>query len=553
MLKNLKNIIDAKRTILVVEDNELNREILHSILDEKYNVIEAENGQIGLDLLEQNKSSIACILLDIQMPVLDGYGFLEIANQNEFYKQIPVIVMTSDKNEEEKALTEGASDFVTKPYLPSVIFKRIEALIRLKESVHALVETRLDQLTGLSNRAFFHFVSDNLLKQNLTDKFTYILINIKDFSYINTAYGEKECDDLLKLIGSILKELESRAFAISRYSGDSFAILINSEIDYNTAIAEVGAKIKQLSPIKNVELRFAVYENPEKDLTTHIIMNRLFMTMFSMPTNSEKHTILFNKNIIEKENKLHLITSKAQDSLKNQDFKVYIQPKHNCKTNALEGAEALVRWIHPTFGFISPGDFIPTFEDNGFITKLDIYTFKKTCEFQAKLLKMGLKPVPISINLSRRDLAVFTDMELIESTIAHYGISKDLIHFEITESLCGDAGDVIHKAEIIRNAGFKIEIDDFGSGYSSLGLISTIPMDVLKLDITFARNLDKQINVVKYVIALAHDLGAKTVAEGVETEEQKNIYRDLGCDCIQGYFYSKPLSEDDFIAYMKKQ
>ena len=548
--RNEQDLYNYKRTVLVVEDNDINREILKSILEERYLVLEAADGKQALEILRNNKDFISLILLDIQMPVLDGFGFLDEYNKIEDYKKIPVIVTTSEGDEEEHALEMGASDFVTKPYKPNVILKRVEALIRLKASIGALLETRLDSKTGLINREFFHYISNNLLNK-LDDSLTYILCIIQDFSYLNTTYGEEDCDKLLAVMGSIFKQYANDALAMARYGGDNLVFVINSEVDYKPIIKEIEQKIAELSPIPNVSLKHIIYDDVDKSLSTNNLMNKLFTTYHSEDAKADGNIIYFDETIIKKENYKHLLVEYMDASIKNEDFKIYIQPKHDCKTDELVGGEALVRWIHPELGFISPGDFIPTFEETGLITKLDEFIVRKTCEFLAKCKKLGLKQIPISVNLSRRDLAVFAEPRLLTQAIEHFGFDKDQLHFEITESLAGNSSEVLAKAKIIRDEGFKIEIDDFGSGYSCLGMISDIPMDYLKLDITFARRLKAQKDVVKHVIALAHELGAKVIAEGVETEEQKNLYRDLGCDAIQGYFYSKPLPEDEFITYLK--
>lgn len=547
-----QDIQKIKRTVLIIEDNDINREILKSILENNYNVLEATNGQEGLDVLKNNSEKIELILLDIQMPVMDGFEFLKLTRNDEIYKQIPVIVTTSDSSEEENALASGASDFVHKPYSPNVILRRVEALIRLKESINALYGTRLDQVTGLYNRSFFNYVSDKLLVNEQVGNLSYILLNIRDFSFINTAYGEQDADKLLSIIGDVLKKYDNRVILMSRYGGDSFAFVIKAETHSNKTIKEVEKAIIEASNIPNLRLRFAVYENVDKTISTVSILNRLFQTIFNPKLNIAEDIVFFDEEILKAEQKRQDIFGSMEESLANGDFKVYFQPKHSAQTRELIGAEALVRWVHPKLGFISPGDFIPLFEEHGFITKLDVYIFEKTCEFLDNLRKKGLKQIPISINLSRRDLAIFTNPDIIYTTLSKYKIDKDLIHFEITESLCGDSKDILEKAKRIHNRGFKIEIDDFGSGYSCLGMISDIPMDYLKLDITFARRLDSQITVVKHAIALAHELGALTVAEGVEDERQLEIYKNLGCDLIQGYVFSKPLSEEEFITYLKK-
>lgn len=552
MTINTEDLNSIKRTVLIVEDNEINREILKSFLQDKYRVLEAANGFEALNILQKESEQISLILLDIQMPIMDGFEFLKVTRNDEVHKQIPIIVTTSDSSEEENALASGASDFVHKPYSPNVILRRVEALIRLRESINALYGTRLDQTTGLFNRSYFHYVSDKLLKNETIGGLTYVLLHIRDFSFINTTYGEDDADKLLAIIGKTLKGYDDKVLAMSRYGGDTFAFVIKAKTHSEKTILEVENAIKGNSNIPNLRLLFGIYKDVDKSITTHVIINRIFQTIFDPKVDSSMKIVYFDEEILKAEQRRQDIYACMEQSLKNEEFLIYYQPKHNTHTKEIEGAEALVRWVHPKLGFISPGDFIPAFEEHGFITKLDFYIFKKTCEFLAKIKKLGLKQIPISINLSRRDLAVFTDINIIEDVLNQYGIEKDLIHFEITESLCGDGNEVLNKANMFRTNGFKIEIDDFGSGYSSLGMISDIPMDYLKLDITFSRRLNQQLGVVKYMIALGHELGAKIVAEGVENPEQIEIYDKLGCDLIQGYVFSKPLPKEEFINYLKK-
>ena len=379
----------------------------------------------------------------------------------------------------------------------------------------------------------------------------------QNFKYINRIIGDRNGDLVIRKYAQTLLKLIKKDEVLGRPGGDNFTALIQKK--------HLGAFLSQ---IKLIEVPIII-DGKEKFIPVSVytgiseaapgdsfydVLGKASIAIEALRSRGTKNAddyLFFNAKIADEIYKEKQISYMFQDALINNEFKVYYQPKVNMNTNKLTGCEALVRWIHPELGFISPGDFIPTFEETGLITKLDEFIVRKTCEFLAKCKKLGLKKIPISVNLSRRDLAVFAKPELLTEAVQYFGFDKDQLHFEITESLAGNSSDVLAKAKIIRDEGFKIEIDDFGSGYSCLGMISDIPMDYLKLDITFAKRLEAQKGVVKYVIALAHDLGAKVIAEGVETEEQKNIYRDLGCDSIQGYFYSKPLPEDEFIEYLK--
>ena len=540
-----------KRKVLVIEDDDLNRSILKEILVKDYDVIEAENGKVGLEML--NTYKISLILLDIQMPIMNGFTFLKELHKSKSLSMIPVIVTTSAKEDEEKCLEYGASDFVSKPYSPNIILKRVAALIRLAESVLALKETQYDQLTNLYNRNYFDYAINNLRRELLNEKIGIILFNIEDFQFINATYGEEDGDRFLRHIGEVLNALNYDDVITSRYGSERFAIAFKLN-HHNTMdiIEKVDKEIINNSPIKNIHIKYAYYLNPSKSLSCSKIMSNLFDTLKSIQHDYLNKTIEFKDDMLLKENRKRFITSTMEKSLNNDEFIVYYQPKHDAYTNKLVGAEALVRWKHPKIGMISPGEFIPTFEENGFITQLDKHVFEQVCK-DLKLLKdKNIAIVPVSINFSRRDLAIIESLDYVNSIINKYNIDKEYIHFEITESICGQNKDVLTKAKMIRDGGIKIEIDDFGSGYSTLGMITDIPMDYLKLDISFARNLMKQKEVIRSMINLAHILGVKTVAEGVENKEQLEVYKELKIDYVQGFVFSKSMPLNEFTNYIKK-
>ena len=203
---------------------------------------------------------------------------------------------------------------------------------------------------------------------------------------------------------------------------------------------------------------------------------------------------------------------------------------------------------------MSPGQFIPLFEKNGFISKVDAYVLKRVCEDLSRWQKDGITVVPISINVSRRDYFVDSWFDNQLKTIDSYKIDHNLIHLEVTESLyCEQTDLIIQQVSKAQNLGYKIEMDDFGSGYSSLGMLATFPLDVIKLDISFVRQLEINEIVVESIIKMAHRLNFTTVAEGAETEEQVKVLKSLGCDLIQGYYYSKPLPAQEFEEYLRRQ
>lgn len=290
----------------------------------------------------------------------------------------------------------------------------------------------------------------------------------------------------------------------------------------------------------------------DKSIPVSEICDRAILALRTVKPEYGNSTAVFSESMNDELNHIRMIERSMQSALTNGQFKVYFQPKHNAQTGKLVGAEALIRWLHPEKGLMSPGMFIPIFEKNGFISKLDQFVFRSVCKNIKEWEKNGIKPVPVSINISRRDLLIKEDEGLLSEIIDEVGVDKKLINLEITESVYGAGEDwLIARIGRLRDQGFQIEMDDFGSGYSALNMIKAMPLDTIKLDMGFIKHLDEQVEVVKAMISLAHVLGKKVTAEGVETEEQLTTLRTLGCDTVQGYCYSKPLPLEEFTEYLK--
>ena len=234
-------------------------------------------------------------------------------------------------------------------------------------------------------------------------------------------------------------------------------------------------------------------------------------------------------------------------ALLNNEFVMYLQPKHSISTGRIIGAEALVRWFHPTNGMISPADFIPVFEKNGFILKLDCFIWEEACKKIRGWLDAGIAPVPISVNISREYVHSFDVIGKINSLIEKYSVPMEFLELEITESSDGNGVEDIVKE--MKNAGFKMLMDDFGSGYSSLNMLKSTPFDVLKIDRGFLEEFmdsDRGRKIIQHTISMSRDIGLDIIAEGVETIEQAKFLSDCGCDSAQGFYYSKPLPVSEF-------
>lgn len=415
-----------------------------------------------------------------------------------------------------------------------------------------------DELTGLYTRRAFIQYAEKMLRDNPNKKFDLILSDIVDFKQINETYGVLAGDNILRNTGSYLKALVRDDMVVGRYGGDQFAMLANED-DLKAASEEAGVVIGDHSYIiaKNnlppYVVKFGIYPNVEHDASITTICDYAHIALNSIKNDYSKTTAFYDEELRSELAKQRKIEKCMHQALEEEQFKVYYQPKHDTVTGKLVGAEALVRWVHPEYGFMSPADFIPIFERNGFISELDLYVWRRTCKNIRKWLDEGRTVVPISVNASKMDFKRTGMTETIENYVREAKLSHQYLHIEVTESLLEDnMNRLIEKLEKLRNCGYKIELDDFGAGYSSINFLSQLPIDVVKLDMSFMRDIedDKRKSVLETCINLAKRLGYKTVSEGVETDEQLELLKLFGADIIQGYYFSKPLPEDDFEKYL---
>ena len=244
------------------------------------------------------------------------------------------------------------------------------------------------------------------------------------------------------------------------------------------------------------------------------------------------------------------ITDAMESALAEEQFVVYLQPKYSLREECMAGAEALVRWNHPKLGFISPGEFIPLFEKNGFIPQLDQYVWEKVCTYLHEWRQKGYPTLPVSVNVSRADIFQIELVQVLTELTQKYGIEPSNLHLEITESAYAEnPTQILQAVNQLRKLGFVIEMDDFGSGYSSLNMLNQMQMDILKLDMKFIQNeMAKPVSqsILSYVVSMVHGMKLSVVAEGVETREQLERLQSIGCDYVQGYFLAKPMPASDY-------
>ncbi|MBO4334996.1 MAG: EAL domain-containing protein, partial [Desulfovibrio sp.] len=529
-----------KKTILIVEDNDMNRDILHDLLSDDFNVLVANNGLTGLKMLEENYQHLSIILLDIYMPECNGFEFLERKWEHTEFRGIPVIVMTASNTVEDeiRCLKLGASDFLSKPYNTEVMKNRIRSIIHLKETSSFLNRLEKDALTGLLSKEFFLHQSDNLLKRTPDTAYDLICSDVENFRRMNDRYGVAKCDEFLSLLASRLNTKLPDILLAGRVDVDVFAFLIKHQ-DGDWAEALLNDVAGDDQPM-GVQLKFCLMPSVDHSLATLTLINHAASAIKEIKGHYKTRVAIYDEEFRKKQLRTHLIEEAMPDALKNREFQVYYQPKHSAKDDTIVGAEALVRWLHPKLGFLTPKDFIPLFEQNGFISKLDFYVWEEVCCEIRRCQDIGFAIVPISVNVSPIDFDTPDLAERLISLVDKYQIDHKLFRIELTEAMCVDNLDYIAATcKKLHDAGFVIELDDFGSSYSSLSSFVLLNVDVLKLDVSLVRNASetKNYSLLRYAILLAESMKLETIAEGVEVEEQVMALRVLGCDAIQGYYY----------------
>ena len=550
---------NGKRQILVVEDEAINREILGNILEKDYKVVFAADGEEAIRKVQENKEFLSLILLDLIMPKLSGIQVLRRIRSSAEYQDIPIIVASGDQSQEIECLNSGASDFIQKPYPePGVILARVHRAIELFESRQIIESTERDHLTGLYNWEYFLSYAEQFDQHHPDTDMDAILLDINNFRTINERYGRAFADDVLRRVGDKAREIvHDEGGIVSRRGGDVFLIYCPHRNDYKAILdnASIGLT-EELDASSRVRLRMGVYSKVDKTLDMERRFDRAKMAADSVRNSYTRNIGVYDDLLHKAELYSMQLIDDFPKAIEERQFKVFFQPKYNIQSEkpVLAGAEALVRWFHPELKMVSPGVFIPLFEENGLIEALDHYVWKEAAR-QVRIWKdeIGIS-VPVSVNVSRVDLGdpdiIYTLLGILEENKLEPG---DL-HLELTESAYAkDTEHIIEMVKRLRSMGFLVEMDDFGTGYSSLNMLSTLPIDVLKLDMKFIQTAfseEKNTEMISIIIEIARHLSAPVVAEGVETEEQLNALKELGCDIVQGYYFSPPVSPEKFEPFL---
>lgn len=454
--------------------------------------------------------------------------------------------------------TDKTGEVRLKRYSYIYIDERVDIIVGAREDITEFSEK--DVLTGGYNRRGFIRITERLLNE-VPDrtKYAVLFFNVKNFKAVNELFGVESGDVVLQNIFRTLTHSKLSPVITARVESDHFVCLVeNKNLDFEELTSVCDNKFVKDGKCMNLIIRCGIFYVEEKPMKISGMIDRAKLAKRYITDEYVQPYMVYDHSMQVAYIDKAKLAGELQEGIAKEQFKVYYQPVIDTKTGKIASAEALIRWIHPDKGFISPALFIPALEENGHISELDFYVLKKVWQFINDRCENNKFVVPISVNLSWMDFYDEIMMEKILKEMDRFRENgrEHMARFEITETSYAairENRSGILESLRIKNA--KILLDDFGSGFSSFGMLQDYDFDILKIDMSFIRKIGenpKTKSIVHSIIGMAHEIGIKTVAEGVETEEQVSFLRQSGCDYIQGYYYSKPLPEEEFVKFLEK-
>ena len=561
MNENLK-----KPLMLIVDDVEINRVILAQFFKDEYEICEASNGEEALLFVEDHPVSV--ILLDLVMPIMDGYDLLARLKRDDRFRDIPVIVTTarSESDSEVRVMDLGAADFITKPYNPKVVRGRVRNVMSLLENEwrkleqsaqsQEIVDMRrrieLDALTNLYDRDNFCRKAASFMQMDATKKYVIVFLDINYFKVVNDLFSVETGNLLLRSAAAFLQSVVSTVGLAGRLEADHFAMCLPADaLNIDEVIQGLDGVVQSLNIPQNIRFYAGIYPVSNVFLAVSQMCDRAHTAVAIAKGRYSQRYAWYDEKMREDEVEEHLILRDMAGALAEGQFSINIQPIFNIETGEDFSGEVLVRWYHPLKEFIPPARFIPIFEKNGFVARVDRFVWNEACKLLAYEKETFGRVTPVSVNLSRLN---FYDEHLVDyilGLIKQYNLEPWMLKLEITESAYTDNMHLlIDTVARFQKEGFKILMDDFGSGYSSLNMLRNMPVDILKLDMRFLEDIQTDSRaqaIVRNVVNLARDIDMEVIIEGVETQEQLDFLKSVGCKNIQGFLFAYPMTKDDYL------
>ena len=423
---------------------------------------------------------------------------------------------------------------------------------RENAAVYAKLEYRLnyDSLTKAYNRYGFYKNAQKLIKEHTDTEYCLILSDIKSFKLINEIYGENIADKILIDEVNIIRQKMKGNSVLGRLNGDIIAMVIPKEYLSEKEFSDMIKLLSDRYSNKNFRLHIylGVYYIKDVNETIRQMVDKVSLVIMKSKGNMSNYILYYDENSYRNDIFKQQLIGEFETALNENQFCMYLQPQTDKDGNML-GAEALIRWNHPNMGLIMPGAFIECFEDAGLIYRLDNYIWEEAAK-QLKIWKDSGYNYYISVNISAKDFYHIDVYQTFKNLVSKYGIDTDKLHIEITETALSEDKQAAHKTiERLHDEGFIIEIDDFGSGYSSFNFLKDVCADVIKIDRVFLKKSsheERGEQILRSIISLSHDIGMDVITEGVENVDQLSMLAKMNCDWFQGYYFSKPIAVGDF-------
>ena len=581
-----KRIIEKfKPSILIVDDVSANRFALRQLLKSiDADLIEASSGEealvkaIGLD-------NLALILLDVQMPIMDGYETAELLREEEQTLHIPIIFVTAVHRDEQhilKGYSSGAIDYITKPIQPSILAAKISLFMelwRLRFGLEREIFNRNkledknkfladhDMLTSLPNRRRLFLEIERAASRADRDKneFAVLFIDLDGFKSVNDTLGHKIGDAVLIQIANRFNDLVRKTDTVARFGGDEFVILLTDISDSQFLISRI-TEILEIARkpifIENEEISLSVSVGvciyPDQINDADKLIDYADIAMYKSKELGKNTFSFFSNDMDQAAHRRLAVEKQLRHARKKNEFSVHYQPVVNCNTGKPVGVEALLRWTNSDLGSIPPDYFIPIAESSGLIHELGAWVFEQSIETITEInkkipsLPMTLK---VAVNASTLQFKNSLWFKTIQKAIKTKKIAPEDIEIEITEGLLlEDSSEINNQLSEIRALGISLSVDDFGTGYSALSYLKRCPINTVKIDRSFVKGIPEDredMVLIHAIIAMAHGLGLVVIAEGIETQEQWDFLKSEDCDFAQGYFFSKPLPPQELETWLE--
>jgi len=548
--------------VLLIEDNPGDARLIQAMIEEDegapFELHFADRLSLGLEHL--SASEMALVLLDLSLP--DSFGLETFAKVYAHSPMVPIIVLTG--NDDAKvalsAVKSGAQDYLVKSRLDRELLLRSMhySIERKRYQVQLEHQANYDSLTGLPNRTLLHDrLKQAVYAQRTPRNIAVVFMDLDHFKFVNDSLGHSAGDKLLKAMGERLRATLREGDTVGRVGGDEFVLILadqnNEEVIFR-AMQRISAKVAEPIMVEGKELYvtcsagISLYPQDGPDVDT--LLKNADAAMYRAKEHGRSNFQFYTSEMNDRVNERLALEGALRRALERQEFLLHYQQKVDLRSGAIIGAEALVRWMHPEWGLVRPARFISLAEETGLIVPLGEWVLREACRQTRAWLDQGLKPGTVSVNLSARQFRQQDLVRMVSRILEETGLEPARLEMELTESMVMHNVDAaIAILQGLKQLGVRLSVDDFGTGYSSLSYLKDLPIDTLKIDRSFVRDIgageeaDEGV-LAQAIISLAHALHLKVIAEGVETDPQMRFLRRHSCDEVQGFFHGEPVAPE---------